>query len=39
MTVARLRNEMSAQEFMQWQVWHGRRNQADELARKGRGGR
>jgi hypothetical protein len=39
MTVARLRAEMSADEFMRWQVWHGRKRQAEELAmrKKGRG--
>lgn len=35
MTVARLRQEMSAREFMQWQVWYGRKRQAEELAAKG----
>ena len=34
MTVAALRREMSQREFMQWQVWHGRRNQQQELAQK-----
>lgn len=39
MTVARLREEMSADEFMRWQVWYGRKQQAEELAKrkKGRG--
>ena len=41
MTVGRLREEMSADEFMRWQVWHGRKQQAEEMAankarRKGR---
>ncbi len=34
MTVAQLRNEMSAQEFMQWQIWHGRKRQHEELEQR-----
>lgn len=40
MTVARLRREMPAQEFMQWNVYHGRRVQRIEMnqrqAKRGR---
>jgi hypothetical protein len=32
MTVARLRREMTAQEFMQWGVYYGRKAQKRELA-------
>ena len=39
MTVARLRAEMPAEEFMRWQVWHGRKQQAEELASRGGKGR
>jgi hypothetical protein len=35
MTVARLRSEMSADEFMRWQIFHGRRSQRAEIRRKG----
>lgn len=38
MTVARLREEMPASEFMAWQVYHGRRAQRAELAAKTRKG-
>ncbi len=39
MTVARLRAEMPAEEFVRWQVWHGRKQQAEELASRGGKGR
>ncbi|QJY51249.1 hypothetical protein [Pseudonocardia broussonetiae] len=32
MTVARLRREMTAQEFMEWGVYYGRKAQKQELA-------
>lgn len=32
MTVARLRQEMPAREFMQWSVYYGRKAQRQELA-------
>lgn len=36
LTVAQLRQQMSADEFMRWGVWHGRRAQVQQLAaRKG----
>lgn len=35
MTVGELRRRMSQEEFQAWYVWHGRRNQARELAAKG----
>lgn len=33
MTVARLRAEMSNEEYVQWQVFLGRKAQRDELAK------
>ncbi|HEX6579218.1 MAG TPA: hypothetical protein VF082_12710 [Jiangellaceae bacterium] len=35
MTVARLREQMSAEEFLRWQVYHGRRAQRMALAQGG----
>lgn len=32
LTVAQLRHTMSADEFMRWGVWHGRRAQVQQLA-------
>lgn len=32
MTVAQLRREMTCREFMQWQVYYGRKAQKQELA-------
>jgi hypothetical protein len=32
MTVARLRHEMSAQEFLEWSIYYGRKGQRAELA-------
>ena len=32
MTVDQLRRDMSAEEFMRWSVYHGRRAQKQELA-------
>jgi hypothetical protein len=32
MTVGALRQQMSADEFMRWGIWHGRRAQAQQLA-------
>ena len=32
MTVGRLRQEMSAEEFMRWSVYYGRKAQRQELA-------
>jgi hypothetical protein len=34
MTVARLRREVSSQEFMQWSVYYGRKAQRQEMATK-----
>jgi hypothetical protein len=34
MTVARLRDEMTTDEFLRWSVYHARRGQRAELARK-----
>lgn len=34
MTVARLRREMTAREFMEWGVYYGRKAQKRELAAK-----
>lgn len=34
MTVDELRQRMSAEEFMRWNIWHGRRAQQQELAGK-----
>jgi hypothetical protein len=39
MTVGQLREEMSSREFMEWQVWYGRRQQAEELAQRRSKGR
>lgn len=36
MTVARLRQEMSNAEFVQWCAWHALRAQREEVATKGR---
>lgn len=34
MTVARLREEMTTDEFIRWSIFHARRAQRTELARK-----
>lgn len=34
MTVARLREEMSQVEYVQWSMWHARKAQRSELAQK-----
>lgn len=36
MTVARLRREMSAREFMMWSVYYGRKAQRQELESRSR---
>jgi hypothetical protein len=36
MTVARLRDEMSAEEYMRWSIYYQRKAQRDELAMKRR---
>jgi hypothetical protein len=36
MTVARLRAEMSADEFMRWSIYYGRLAQREQMARAGR---
>jgi hypothetical protein len=36
MTVARLRAEMSSDEFMYWAVYYGRKAQREQLAQAGR---
>jgi hypothetical protein len=33
MTVAQLRNDMSAEEFMQWNIYYARESQQRQLAR------